>query len=143
MIFEEMKSNLSIPGDGSHEIERECAIRDRFQLQSHCVYSSRSHCEFRSETVNNEDQKLRRTKIRGEEGAKSGDFGDAVINRASFEQEAGIESYTTDDIGLEEESDPGESDASYNQNVDTEAVLSSDLRRRLLDRLRKRFNEED
>ena len=72
-----------------------------------------------------------------------GDFGDAVINRASFEQEAGIESYTTDDIGLEEESDPGESDASYNQNVDTEAVLSSDLRRRLVDRLRKRFNEED
>ena len=29
MIFEEMKSNLSIPGDGSHEIERECAIRGK------------------------------------------------------------------------------------------------------------------
>ena len=66
-----------------------------------------------------------------------------MINRTLFEQEAGIKSYTTDDIGLEEESDPGESDASYNQNVDTEAVLSSDLRRRLVDRLRKRFNEED
>lgn len=66
-----------------------------------------------------------------------------MINHASFEQEAVIESHTTDDIGLEEESDPGESDASYNQNVDTEPLLSSDLRRRLVDRLRKRFNEED
>ena len=70
-------------------------------------------------------------------------FVDAMINHASFEQEADIESHTTDDIGLEEESDPGESDASYNQNVDTEPLLSSDLRRRLVDRLRKRFNEED
>ena len=66
-----------------------------------------------------------------------------MINHASFEQEADIESHTTDDIGLEEESDPGESDASYNQNVDTDSLLSSDLRRRLVDRLRKRFNEED
>ena len=35
-----------------------------------------------------------------------------MIKHASFEQEAGIESHATDDIGLEEESDPGESDAS-------------------------------
>ena len=66
-----------------------------------------------------------------------------MINHASFEQEAGIESHTTDDIGLEEESDPGESDASHNQNVDTDALLSSDLHRRLVDWLRKGFNEED
>ena len=71
------------------------------------------------------------------------DFGEAVISPASLEQEAGIESHTTDDIGLEEESDTGESDTRYNQNIDTEALLSSDLHRRLVDRLRKRFNEED
>ena len=71
------------------------------------------------------------------------DFGDAVINNASFEQDAGFESHTTDDMGLEEESDPRESDASYREKVDTEPLLSSDLRRRLVDRLRKRFNEED
>ena len=66
-----------------------------------------------------------------------------MISPASLEQEAGIESHTTDDIGLEEESDTGESDTRYNQNIDTEALLSSDLHRRLVDRLRKRFNEED
>ena len=66
-----------------------------------------------------------------------------MINNAQFKQEAGFESHTTEDIGLEEESDPGESDAGYHEKVDTEPLLSSDLRRRLVDWLRKRLNEED
>ena len=66
-----------------------------------------------------------------------------MINNGSSEQEADFECHTTDGIGLEEESDHGESDTSCNENVDTEPLLSSDLRRRLRDRLRKRFNEED
>lgn len=66
-----------------------------------------------------------------------------MINNASSEWEAGFESHTTDGIGLEEESDPGESDAGCHEKIDTEPLVSSDFRRRLVDRLRKRFNEED
>lgn len=66
-----------------------------------------------------------------------------MINNRSSEQDADFECHTTDGIGLEEESDHGESDTSCHENVDTEPLLSSDLRRRLRDRLRKRFNEED
>ena len=61
-----------------------------------------------------------------------------MINNTLSEQEADFESHTTDSMGLEEESD-----VSCHEKVDTEPLLSSDLRRRLVDRLRKRFNEED
>lgn len=80
-------------------------------------------------------------------GSRSHCCGDAVINNASSdssEREAGlIESRTSDGIGLEEESDPEESDAGCDEKIDAEPLLSSDFRRRLVDRLRKRFNEED
>ena len=76
-------------------------------------------------------------------GSRSHSCGDAVINNRSSEQDADFECHTTDGIGLEEESDHGESDTSCHENVDTEPLLSSDLRRRLRDRLRKRFNAED
>ena len=69
-----------------------------------------------------------------------------MINNASSdtsEREANFESHTTDGIGLEEESDAAESDAGFHENINVEPLLSSDFRRRLADRLRKRFNEED
>ena len=66
-----------------------------------------------------------------------------MINNASSEQEADFEFHTTDCMGLEEESDHEESDVSCHEKVDTESLLLSDLRKRLVDRLRKRFNEED
>jgi len=45
------------------------SCQDRSELRSHYVYSSRWHCECRSETVKNEDQnnKLQTTKIRNRE----------------------------------------------------------------------------
>lgn len=76
-------------------------------------------------------------------GSRSHSCGDNTISNASSDKEAGFESPIADGIGLEEESDPGESDAGCHEKIDTEPLLSSDFRRRLVDRLRKRFNEED
>ena len=61
-----------------------------------------------------------------------------MINNALSEQGADFESHSTDCMGLEEESDHEQSDVSCHEKVDTESLLFSHLRRRLVDRLRTR-----